>query len=146
MACLLQQLQTFLTQRNHFFSKGTTPFSMENMIQWLKIGSHVFSDLTKLLNFGLFWGLGHVVPVYLLFFHPKQLFDRKPTFSANKCRFLRNHMSKLPKEPTFCNFLRSGNKSYLIFYHCIMISRENEVVPLENKWFRWVRIDCIYWF
>ena len=137
-----RKLQTFLTQRNHFFSKGTTPFSMENMIQWLKIGSHVFSDLTKLLNFGLFWGLGHVVPVYLLFFHPKQLFDRKPTFSANKCWFLGNHMSKSPKEPTFSNFSRLRNKGDLIFNHWIMVSRENGVVPLENKWLRWVRTDC----
>ena len=37
------------------------------MIQWLKIRSHVFPDLKKLLNGGLILGLGHVVPVCLLF-------------------------------------------------------------------------------
>ena len=52
-------------------------------------------------------------------------------------------MSKSPKEPTFSNFLRLGNKSDLFFYHWI-ISRENGVVPLENKWFRWVKTDCKY--
>ena len=64
-------LKKFSVQRNHLFSKGTTPFSLENMIQWLKIRSHVFPDLKQLLNVGLLCGLGHIVPVYLLFFHPK---------------------------------------------------------------------------
>ena len=71
----IQTLQTVLTQRNHLFSKGTTPFSLENMIQWLKIRSHVFPDLTKSLNVGLLWGL--YMLYHLLFFPPRWLFDRK---------------------------------------------------------------------
>ena len=121
--------------------KGTIPFSLENMIQCSKIRLHVFPDLIKSLNVVLLWPWTCYTS-FLLFFPPKWLFDRKPTFSANKCWFLRNHMSKSPKEPTFSNFSRSRNWNDLIFYHQFMISRENGVVPLENKWFRWVRTDC----
>ena len=70
--------------------------------------------------------------------------DRKWTFSANKCLFLWNIMSKPQSKPTFRNFLRSRNTFNLSCYHWIMFFRENAVVLLENKWFRWVRIGCTF--
>ena len=51
-------------------------------------------------------------------------------------------MSKPQSKPTFRNFLRSRNTFNLSCYYWIMFFRENGVVLLENKWFRWVRIGC----
>ena len=58
-------------------SKGTTPFSLENRIQWLNMNSFVFIDLKKLLNLGLLWGLD-------LFFQRNQhLFAEKVDFLSS---------------------------------------------------------------
>ena len=55
-----------------------------------------------------------------------------------------SNMSKAKSKPTFSNFLKSGNTCDLIFNHWVLFSREKGVVPLENKWFRWVRTVCTY--
>ena len=71
-------------------------------------------------------------------------FNTKSTFSLNKCGFLWFNLFQPPKlNHIYSNFLRSMNKFSIIVHHWIIFSRDNWVIPLDTKWFHWVRIDCI---
>ena len=143
-------IQSVLTQRNHLFSKGTTLFSQEKTWSNGKKNGHLCSLTSKIyLKWLCFGGLDMLHQLICCFSLQKDYWqkkDRKLTFSANKCWLLWNNMSKPQSKPKFRNFLRLKNRFGFSCYHWIMSSRENGVVLLENKWFRWVRTECIaYW-